>query len=199
MLSTERASVVRGALMNLQTRKLLSFFMNPTEFTTNVGVTWAKQQTLGGTSERMHYRGTSNLTFGLELHFNRVLYADHFRTAPPPVGGGALPQLSANELQQIAKAFENYRKFLLALAYPVGSARDVLKRSPPHALLIWPKTVAVRVVLTTLQLRDNLFANDGTPTQFTANCQFEEYRTYRLTSSEAGAMGLVRHGGGGGA
>lgn len=198
MLSRERASITRGALVNLQTQKMLEFFMNPTELSMSLTVNWTKQQTLGGTYERMHYRGTTNPTFPLELHFNRLLYADSFRTATNSAGRGGGAELSPSELKEISDAFEGYRRFLLALAYPVGNVREVLRRSPPHALLLWPKVLAVRVVLTSLTIRDTSFANDGAPSAFNASCTFEEFRTYRLTSSDVTASGMVRHTGAGG-
>jgi hypothetical protein len=198
-ISKDRARLVRAGLLNLGTNQLIRFFMNPTELSSQISVNWSKQQALGASYQRMHYRGTNNMTFNLELHFNRILFVEHHRTGPSPQFGKPLGEgLTRSELRRIAKKFEGYRKFLLGLCYPRGNVRDVIRRSPPHALLLWPKTVAIRVVMTSLGTRDTQFANDGTPTSFVASCAFEEFRTYRLTSGEVEAIGMVRRAGRGG-
>jgi len=112
--------------------------------------------------------------------------------ASGPQGFATGRKIPQQDFQILREQFELKRRFLLSLCYPRGRVNDVVRRSPPQCILVWPGYLAVRVVMRSLQLRDTAFDRDGYPVNFEAQCQFEEYRTYRLTSRDVFRAGFVR-------
>lgn len=197
MIHPEWANIRRGLLHNEDTGESWQFFMNPEEVTAQIEVNWAKSAAIGASYERLSYQNTSNATFDIMLRHNRIWFADVSRTAAnrqalSPQGFATGRKLNTSEWDSVKEEFEKKRRFLMSLCYPRGRVNDVVRRSPPQCLLMWPGYLAVRVVMRSLQMRDTVFDTDGYPVNFEAQCQFEEYRTYRLTSADVFKVGFVR-------
>ncbi len=182
--------VVRGMIQNLATAEELQFQFNPQQLNKALATEYIRQKVLGGTRDRLHYRGTGNLSFPLRLQFSLADYIDRHRGA----GRGTLSEAA---LKQIVIDFEDQRNFFLSFLYPVGAANDPLRRSPPTALLLWPKNVAMEVVVLNYQDSDTLFNTEQQTRMFSINLNFEESRRWRMTSSMARRVGFKRHGIGG--
>jgi hypothetical protein len=175
---------VRGALINEGTGEGLGFMFNPRQLVAQIHVNWEKAAALGASFERLGYRNTNNTTFDLTLLHNLAAWVS--RTRKPG------ETIDASRAADIRKEFERHRNFLIALCYPQGRYNDILRRSPPTALLIWPGYLAVRVVINSLQFTDTDFDEHSRPTVFEAACNFEEHRVYRLTSADAYRKGFLR-------
>jgi len=197
MIHPEWANIRRGIVHNEDTGESWQFFMNPEEITTQIEVNWTKSAAIGASYERLSYQNTANATFDLVLRHNRIWFADVSR-APidqvnlSPQGFASGRQLNPSEYDTIRDEFEKKRRFLMSLCYPRGRVNDVVRRSPPHCILLWPGYLAVRVILRSLQMADSQFDTNGQPVYFEASCQFEEYRTYRLTSADVFKVGFIR-------
>lgn len=199
MIHPEWANIKRGYLYDESKGEGWPFFMNPEEVTTQIEVNWTKSAAVGASYERLSYQNTANATFDLMLRHNRIWFADTFRSDPnhkvlSQQGFATGGKLTIDEVQVgiIRTEFEKKRRFLMSLCYPRGRVNDVIRRSPPQCLLMWPGFLAVRVVMRSLQMRDVAFDKDGYPINFEATCQFEEYRTYRLVSSDVYKVGFIR-------
>lgn len=175
---------VRGALINEATNEGLGFMFNPKQLTAQIQVNWDKSVSLGASFERLGYKNTSNVPINLTLTHNLAAWLARTRKPKEVVSIGTAIDLR--------KEFDRHRNFLIALCYPQGRWNDVLRRSPPTALLMWPGYLAMRVVITTLQFTDTEFDEASRPTVFDAACAFEEHRTYRLTSADAYRKGFLR-------
>ena len=175
---------VRGALINEDTGSDMGFMFNPRQLTAQLQVNWDKAAALGASFERLGYQNTGNVIFDLTLLHNLAAWVERKRRPGETITG--------TTAADIRKAFDLHRNFLISLCYPRGRYNDVLKRSPPTALFIWPGYVAIRVVINSLQLTDMDFDESARPTVFEAACNLEEHRTYRLTSSDAYSKGFMR-------
>lgn len=174
---------VRGALVNEDTNEALGFMFNPTQLVTAIQVNWDKAPALGASFERLSYKNTGNAEFNLTLIHNLKAWIS--RTRKPG------ETINASTAASIRKEFERHRRFLIALCYPRGRWNDVLRRSPPTALLMWPGYLSIRVVINSLQFTDNEFDENSKPTAFDAACVFQEQRIYRLTSADAYRKGFL--------
>lgn len=175
---------VRGALINEDTGAEMPFMFNPRQLTAQLQVNWDKSASLGASFERLGYQNTGNVIFDLTLLHNLAAWVERKRKPGETIAGASAAA--------IRKAFDLHRNFLISLCYPRGRWNDVLRRSPPTALFIWPSYVAMRVVINSLQFTDTDFDERSRPTVFEAACNFEEQRTYRLTSADAYRRGFLR-------
>jgi hypothetical protein len=166
---------VRGALVNEHTGEALGFMFNPQQLTRNLTVNWGKSAALSATFERLHYQNTANEAFDLTLTHNLPAWVNRTRA------GATINEAQRNVLRQ---EFEYHWRFLRAFCYPRGRPADVLKRSPPTGLLVWPNYLTVRLVVNTLQRTDNTFDDELRPIAFDATLNLQEARTYRLTSDD---------------
>ena len=176
------SKVTHGVLQNLSTGELHIFLLNPTELQTSVSVNYNKNNTLGASRQRLNYSYTGNITFPLNLIYSRNLLIEFTRSPGD--------KMSAAAFKHANDSFEEYRRFLLSLCYPVGSQNDPLRRAPPPVLVLWPAHVAIKVVVTGLELRDTRFDRKQNPIETHATLQCEEFRTYRMTSSRIRSIGL---------
>lgn len=185
MLSTGK--ITRGMLINQATNEARTFLFNPQRVETRLTVNWEKHVAIAASHERLHFRNTSNATFTLELLVNRMIIAKRI---------GNVPALQRSALfAQIRKEFDDHRNFLLALCYPRGRANDPVRRSPPRALFLWPRFLALDVVVNSLSFTDEAFATNLEPIQFRAALELQEVRDFRLTSAMARRDGFRRPGG----
>lgn len=180
MLPPDWNRIQRGKIVNATTLVGARFIMNPNQLQAGVAANWEKQAAQGASYERLHFKNTGNATFSLTATYNRILFIDQFRGEPLP------------STKDLVEGFEWHRHFLLSLCYPQGRANDVMRRSPPHALFVWPNYIAIRCVVMSVQFTDTQFAADGYPLQWTAALALEEYRTYRLHSHEILQVGWNR-------
>lgn len=182
--STNVGKMTRGALCNLATTEILDFLFSPQGVDTTIAVNYAKQVPIASSYERLHFQGTSNVTFQFELLVNRQIVAKRILSGSTASASSLFPK--------IRQEFNKHRNFLMALCYPQGKKNDVVRRSPPRALFLWPRFIAMEVVVRQLSFKDEMFAVDGSPIQFRASLQLEEIRDYRLTSAAARRQGLTR-------
>ncbi|MCP4573342.1 MAG: hypothetical protein GY838_13385 [bacterium] len=174
---------VRGALINEDTGVAQGFMFNPQQLVTAIQVNWDKDAGLGASFERLSYKNTANTQFDLTLVHNLKAWIS--RTRKPG------EMIDAGTADAIRDEFERHRRFLIALCYPRGRWNDVLRRSPPTAMLMWPGYLAIRVVINSLQFTDKEFDTNSKPTAFDAACVFQEKRIYRLTSADAYRKGFM--------
>lgn len=177
---------VRGALVNEDTGEAQGFMFNPGQLTSAIQVNWDKAAGLGASFERLGYKNTANPQFNLTLVHNLKAWIS--RTRKPG------ETINASTAADIRNEFERHRRFLIALCYPRGRWNDVLRRSPPTALLMWPGYLSVRVVINTVTFTDKEFDTNSKPTAFDAACVFQEHRVYRLTSADAYRKGFMTAG-----
>ncbi len=174
----------RSILINQSTSEALEFLLNPSQVTTAIRVNWNKQASIAATFERVHYASTANVAVSFALVVNRMLIAKRRRDAT-----GRLPRSKFGEVRD---EFDRHRNFLMSLCYPRGRRNDVVKRSPPRALLLWPRFMAIEVLCFGVSFRDEMFDRQGEPVQFSADLQLEEIRDFRLTSADVRKQGLRR-------
>ena len=166
-----------GGLATLDPTEIMMFQFNPEQVSAAIQVNYARRNAVGATYQRMHYQHTQNTVFNLTLKSDtRMLAARRAKV------GRAF---TSDEKKSILDDFKDYQRFLYALAYPRGSQNDVLRRSPPVALLVWPELLAIKVRLTSLRFSWTAFALSGKPVAMEAACTFETVQNYRLTHSLA--------------
>lgn len=171
-----------GTIQNRVNGESITFLLNPKEFQVQVTPHYGKLHSRGGTYETLHYEYTGNPSIPLTLVFARYVHISLLR--------GSLPQFEEKQHKVIQEGFEVYRRFLLALCYPVGNARDQFRRSPPSALLMWPDHVAMEIVLEDVTFTDNKFDMKSRSMAFKADLKFTAIRSWRLTSENAFRMGF---------
>lgn len=177
---------VQPGIMNLDTGELRRFQMAPPDLGYGVEVHYDKVATLGSDFEYLHYRNTSSLAFDpIEVRYNRLMEIAGAQSR------GA--RLTRSDLDSIREDFESHKRFFLSLCYPRGKQNDIIKRSPPFVLFLWPKLIAIKAkVVGKLSIKDTLFASDGSVMEYTVSVPLTEARTYRLTSSDVYRQGLMR-------
>ncbi|MHC5059341.1 MAG: hypothetical protein ACYTKD_32200, partial [Planctomycetota bacterium] len=107
-----RGQVVQGVMKNMDTGEETQFLFNPSQMQKNLAVNYARQGTLGGSRQHLHYQNTGNVTIPLQLFYSLAAYVDLHR--------GADGRLSEAALKQIAIDFEDQRNFYASLCYPAG-------------------------------------------------------------------------------
>jgi hypothetical protein len=168
-------------MQNLSTGDFIQFLLNPEQMQTQIQASYASKSTIGGSHQWLQYTGTSNVKFNITATFSMAVHLARIR-------GGR--KFSQSEFDQLFDEFEDYRRFLMEFMYPRGKANDPLRRSPPTCLLLWPKHVAMVVVVRSLSFQDKRFNQDQRCVEFAAQMQLEEYRQHRLTSTEARKKGF---------
>jgi hypothetical protein len=181
--------LVKGAMRNMITNEEIAFQFNPNQLSKSLSVNYARHKPIGNSHDVLHYQSTGNTTIPLTLMFSLAAYVDLHR-------GAGTGRLSEAALRQILIDFEDQRNFFVSLCYPAGRASDPLRRAPPTALLLWPKSVAMEVVVTRYQDTDTQFNLQQDTRMFSVQLALEEYRRWRLTSSMARKAGFKRHGDG---
>lgn len=175
-------SVARGALQNLDTGELRRFLINPEELTYAISVNYAQQMPIAGSRQRLQYMGTNNATWPLTLRYDKYVHLAASR-------GGSLS--SEAERQKLDEEFIDHEKFLLAFCYPGGPANDPLWRSPPTGLLLWPGEVAIQIVIRSFSAARKRFDKRLKVSYLEIKMQWEEARTWRLTSAAARREGQM--------
>lgn len=177
---------VLPGIMNLDTGELRRFQMAPPDLGYGVEVHYDKVATLGSDFEYLHYKNTSSLTFDtIEARYSLLMEVAGAQSR------GA--RLTASDLDAIREDFDSHKRFMLSLCYPRGKQNDVIKRSPPFVLFLWPKLVAIKAkVVGKLSIKDTNFTASGSSMEFTVSIPLTEARTYRLTSSDIYRQGLLR-------
>lgn len=166
-----------GGLATLDPTEIKMFHFNPEQVGAQLTVNYARRSAIGASYQRMHYQNTNNVVFSVTLKSDiRFLAARKVKVGR---------KLTSTERQEIVDDFFDYQRFLYALAYPRGRQNDVLRRSPPVALLIWPELLAIKVRLTGINFNWTAFAQSGRPVAMEAACTFETVQNYRLTHSLA--------------
>jgi len=175
--------LTHGAMQNLHTGDFIQFMLNPTQLRRQLKVSYGRVATRAGSHQWLQYRYTGNVVFTLDLVFSRYVYMSLERSGRP---------FGPSEYKYIQDDFEDGQRFLLEACYPRGEATDVVRRSPPQMLLLWPRHIAVVCVVTSLGIMDDLFDADQRVVGYTVNVTLEEHRTYRLTGAEVRRQGMKR-------
>lgn len=171
-----RTPLKRVMLQNLDTDEMIKVQFNPTTFTERLGVNYTAHRIRGLPHEPLDYENTENLKVEMEF------YADDFMRT------GAIPLSDIFNRPKI-KEFKN---FLLALCYPPSGARGpgLADAAPPRVLVHWPKTLLMTAVVRNLEFENVRFDwKDSEVTTYIARVQFEETRSFRLTSEEVRTSG----------
>jgi len=87
---------------------------------------------------------------------------------------------------------EDFRRFLLSLAYPNGDAGTIDDGAPPRILFIWPLVFSWTCVLTNYRGALSQFAQSGRISRSMASITLEEIRDVRLTSEDVRRHGTNR-------
>jgi len=178
-----------GGLATLDPLEMKMFQFNPEQVQASISVSYAKRAAIGATYQRLHYQNTQNTVINLNLRSDTRFLAAR-RINPAKFNQGS--QLTGSQQKEIKDEFKDYQRFLYALAYPRGAQNDVLRRSPPVALLVWPQLFAIKVRLMSIRFNWTRFAIDGRPVAMEAACTFETVQNYRLTHDLARRKMLER-------
>jgi hypothetical protein len=160
--------VAKMYLVNLHTGIERAVQFNPTEFTRNLEVEYARQTVPGLSHKVMQYVSTNNTTFEMELFFD------------------------ADNRQQILENLAT-RRFIESMCYPRG-VDSIINGGPPRVLFVWPTFISLTTLITAMSETYTKFASDGTPLGFTIAITLEEVRNVRLLSEDVLSQGLQRSG-----
>ena len=151
----------RCALVNVATGESIECLFNPTQLAERVQVNWSRLAVPGLSHQVLQYQGTGNRALsGVEFYLDRTFAAEQ----PGDVD------------------IMDFRAFLRALTVPRALTEGVAATAPPRALLIWPRTLTVEVVLTSVELHYRQFGLDGSALIYSATVSFEEILDVRVTS-----------------
>ena len=152
----------RLGLLDLATSEGYTVQYNPERTTEKVGADWREQAIAGLSHTLLYYANTQTHQVAFALKF-----------------------LGTNTVD--IEGLNTVKRFLLSLVYPTegGSA-------PPDVLLIWPNSLRMVVVVSSVAIENEAFTADGTLTEFTATVECRERRTYALTSADVRRLGSQR-------
>ncbi|NIO74656.1 MAG: hypothetical protein GTN69_01915 [Armatimonadetes bacterium] len=182
-VTRDYANHVRGVMQNMATADFTNFLFNPQQLQPALAVAYSRLRPLGGTHQELHYDGTDNLKIPFTLEWSLGAYAEEQRTGRT---------ISLADAKSILEQFQDEHNFFVELGYPVGAANDALRRAPPTVLLMWPRHISMECVVNGLTWNYTDFSEEGYVTNYSVQLQLEEWRTWRLTSSEARRIGFKR-------
>lgn len=159
------------SLVNLATGEELEAMFNPEDFEETLGPKWIKQSSPGASFERMHYGGSENNSYNLDLYFD----------AHNEERGG---------MERILEA----RKFLQAACVSRRS-NSITHNAPPTLLFVWPTMIALQCVVSgKMKFKYRKFNRAGAPTIYVVSVPLEEIRDVRLYSEDILLTGTIRTG-----
>lgn len=159
------------SLVNMATGEELEAMFNPEEFEETLGPKWVKQSSPGASFERLHYSGSENNSYNLDLYFD----------AHNEERGG---------MPRIVEA----RKFLQS-ACVSRRATSITHAAPPTLLFVWPTFISLKCVVSgKMKFKYRRFNRAGTPTMFVVTVPLEEIRDVRLYSEDVLLSGTIRSG-----
>lgn len=152
----------RLGILDLATSEGYTVQYNPERTSEKVGAEWREQAIAGLSHTLLYFANTTTHQVAFSLKF---------------LGTNATDIDGLNTL----------KRFLLSLVYPTEGGS-----SPPDVLLIWPNSLRMVVVVTSVGVENEAFAANGTLTEFTATIECKERRTYALTSADVRRLGSQR-------
>jgi hypothetical protein len=152
----------RLGLMNLATLEGFKVQYNPERVKERVGAEWRAVAVPGFSHDKLYFSNTKSHELAWALKFLADNTAD-------------------------LTAITDLKRFLLSLVYPVEDGT-----SPPDVLFIWPGTVRMVVVIKMIDIDNEAFNRAGQMTEFTAQIEAIERRTYQLTSADVRRLGSER-------
>ena len=150
----------RCQLVNLSTLEVIQCQFNPETLRRVFEVTFARLSVPGMDREILQYVGTANQKLP-DVKFEMDKVADP------------------------AYDVSRFEGFLRALTLPTADAEGVRTGGPPRCLFVWPGVLSIETNVLNYSTDYVLFFVTGVPRKVTASVQFEEFRTYRLSSSDA--------------
>lgn len=165
----------RMTITALATGETVEMQYNPTEIEETFGAVYARQIVPGMSHEILQFTHSKAPAIKFDLAFDAL----------------------ANSKDYDADDALNARRFLQSLTVPRRGATSVRAGAPSRALFIWPELYTLTTVLTTCTIKFTRFAKTAKPTAFSAACQIEEIRDFRITAEEILADGTQRADSGG--
>jgi len=148
-------------------RSVMEPQFNPSQFTEQLKVNYARNEIPGLSHHQMQYISTTNSKLSLDLFFD------------------------ADTMEQAARNMIA-RKFLLASCYPRRPVGDLLIGGPPRLLFMWPGFISLTCGIMSLGFTYQRFAPSGIPVEFMASVVIEEIRDMRLIQDDVLANGTIR-------
>ena len=161
--SSALARAPRCFLVNIVTGESIDCLFNPTELSEKLSVNWNRLVIPGLSHQVLQFQATGNRQLS-----NVEFYLDRFFAAEQP----GSPEIL------------EFRAFIRALTVPPAGTEGVPATAPPRALFIWPDTVTVECVISSVEFLYKRLAVDGTVLVYTATVTFEEILDTRVTSEE---------------
>lgn len=164
----------RMHLVDLSTGEDMEVMFNPEAMKERIEVAYSRL-TIPGLSHRpLQYTNTGNHEAPIELYFQGS---------------------TEDELDRL----DDWRRFMLSLAYPKGNAGTIDDGAPPRILFVWPNVWTFTVILTSIEIASSAFSiADLRITRMIATLGIEEIRDVRLTSEDVRRNGTRRSSSGGG-
>lgn len=168
------ATPPRMHLIDLTTGEDREVMFNPEQITEEVQVAYTKLTVPGMSHQPIQYTNTGNHAIPIELYMEA-------HTA------------------RARDTLDDWRRFVLSLAYPKGNAGSINDGAPPRVLFVWPNVWSFSCVLLGLRIASTQFSvEDLRITRCTATLTLEEIRDVRLTSEDVRRNGTRRSSSGGG-
>jgi hypothetical protein len=147
----------------------ISAMFNPSEMSRSIKVGYAELKVPGTSAPIINYVGTEAQVVKFTLFFDA-----YYNVHADEKGRGTLQ----NDLDAIARGVAEVRaaqNFLEAVCYPRESnTQDAADGAPPRLLFSWPGVLAIRCVMTDLELKDQFHAPTGEVLRFTADVTLRE-------------------------
>lgn len=153
----------RVHLVNVTTGEDITVLFNPSQLEVSADVKYARQSPPGLDHEVLQYLNTGNrqvqsLEFAMDAFFA--------------------------EAQPNAPGVRDFERFLWALTVPPGGTQGAADTRPPRVLMVWPNTLTLESVVTSLRFRYTNFGIDAGPLYYVAVVSFEEVLDQRRTSEQ---------------
>lgn len=170
----------RVRFINIRSGAGITAQFNPTQFQETVTANYSRSPVLGLSHEILQFVNTANHKFTMELFFNDGI--------TPEIREDRLGDVGIDELVTIDAA----KRFFESLLYPAAERGLVSSGAPPRVLVVWPGTLYMTTVLTSLTITNARFNYQGSVVVSTMALQFEEIRDVRITSEEVQSFGSRR-------
>lgn len=177
----------RAFLINLSNSRKVEFLFNPSDWEDAYKANYARHGSVGLSHERMQFTGNPNTVIELPLVFDQVVFDERRRQGilRPTTGSGGPGVQAQNDV-------ENKRRQFLEMIYP-RRAQKLATASPAPVLFVWPGMINMRMRLTEVRFRYQMF-QIGTllPRVMVATVTLEEEPLGRIYAEDMLRMGTWR-------
>lgn len=176
------------------------FFFRPEPIRESIKVNYEKFAVLGMSHQYHGYSNTDNLSFPIELYFNRLMLVKRGAVATDKrnrgEGRGNTADGGNEKLGAISEKFEASRRYLEALTVPPVTPIGIVGNSPPPCLLVIPGIIEIRARLISLDVGFNRVDVHNKISEMRVRCVFEEAPLGRITMQDVLERGTFRTWGG---